>query len=174
MTSNKESLFNNAAIPGLILGGISIVALLINWLLSKSASGFAPALSFIVGIAKIILCIWVFRAMLYRYYKINPETDSRSIFKLGCLIALLSALVYSGFYFAYTLYIEPDLFKQAVDEMRDVAGMDASAIQMLDEMLPQMPSYSFIANIIYCFLYGMILSAIFSRRIAPRNPFKEQ
>lgn len=170
---SKNSLFNAAAIPGLILGGISIAYLLLNWVLSKWGGAFAGAISFILSLAKIGACIYLFRALLLQYYKSNPQSDRRELYRLGRLYALLSALVYSAFYMAYMLFIEPEIFSQAFGELRKGGLMDAASLEMLDNLLPQMPTYTFFINLIYCYLFGVVLAAIFSRSIVPNNPFNQ-
>ena len=49
--------------------------------------------------------------------------------------------------------------------------MDSNTINALDKVEAIMPQMIFFSNLIYCFLYGTVLSAILSRNIPPRNPF---
>ena len=49
--------------------------------------------------------------------------------------------------------------------------VDANTMGQMEQMIPQMPTFSFFFNLIYCWLFGTVLSAIFSRNIPPQNPF---
>ena len=44
----------------------------------------------------------------------------------------------------------------------------------MEELMPKMPTYAFFANLIYCWLFGTILAAIFSRNISSSNPFIDE
>jgi hypothetical protein len=52
--------------------------------------------------------------------------------------------------------------------------MDSNTIEQMDQMLEMMPQLTFFSNLIYCFLYGTILSFILSRNIPSRNPFADR
>ena len=74
---------------------------------------------------------------------------------------------------ANVLVINPDLISQQIDAAMKIAGssMDSNTINALDKAEAIMPQVIFFSNLIYCFLYGTVLSAILSRNIPPRNPF---
>ena len=89
------------------------------------------------------------------------------------ITALLSAMLYSAFYLAYVSFIAPDTFSQALDILADNPMMDSNSMSAVEEMIPRMPTISFFGNLIYCWLFGTILSAIFSASIRPQNPFTD-
>ena len=43
----------------------------------------------------------------------------------------------------------------------------------MDTYMENLPQITFISNLIYCFLYGMILSFILSRNIPSKDPFAD-
>jgi hypothetical protein len=90
------------------------------------------------------------------------------------LTALLSALLYSGAYLAYTSFIAPDTFDQALDILRDNPMVDSATMSQMEQMMPKMPTIGFFMNLIWCWLFGTVLAAIFSRNIPPQNPFADQ
>jgi hypothetical protein len=51
--------------------------------------------------------------------------------------------------------------------------MDSNTAEMMEKTFDNLPQYMFFANLIYCFLYGTVLSAILSRNIPSRNPFAD-
>ncbi len=170
-------MFNSAARAGLILGGISILSSLVNWAAAKAE--WLPAmllslLALFVWVAKFLLCIHAMRRCMLKYSAANPEADNRQVFRFGMLSALLSALVYSAYSMAYLMYIDPGQIEMAADLIRQMGMMDSASLELLEQMLPVMPTYTFFVNLIYCFLYGTVLAAIFSRSIPPRNPFADR
>ena len=51
--------------------------------------------------------------------------------------------------------------------------MDSNSLSQMDKMLAKMPQITFFSNLIYCFIYGTVLSAILSRNIPSRDPFAD-
>ena len=49
--------------------------------------------------------------------------------------------------------------------------LDSNSLAMLEKMEGSYPQISFFSNLIYCFLFGTVLSAILSRDIPSRDPF---
>ena len=49
--------------------------------------------------------------------------------------------------------------------------LDSNSMSMLEKMEEDYPQISFFSTLIYCFLYGTVLSAILSRNIPERDPF---
>ena len=142
----KNIFFNSAAKAGLALGGVSVAGMLIPWLLGKIGGDSRVALMAISAVNtllwafKLFICIYLMRFFMRRFSARVPEADNSRVFRFGALTALLSALVFSAFYMAYLMFIDPE-------------------------------SYAFFSNLIYCTIYGTVLSAILSRNIPPRNPF---
>ena len=90
------------------------------------------------------------------------------------LTALLSALLYSAFYLAYTSFIAPDTFDTALEILRDNPYIDSNSMEQVEEMIPRMPTIAFFMNLVYCWLFGTVLAAIYSRNIPSQNPFNDQ
>lgn len=174
MTDNK-TIWNQAGNSGLIMGGISIAYLLLSWLLSLISTKIpvlAGLVSVLLWVVKFGGCIYVFKLLLKQFSARNPEADNNSVFKFGMVVALYSAILYSAAYLAYTMFIIPDQFEQMIDTFRDSPLMDSNSLEAMEQMLPKMPTIGFFVNLIYCWLFGTILSAIFSRNIPDSNPFK--
>lgn len=178
--NEKVSIWNSAGKAGLALGGVSVVYLLIVQLLSKIGE---PSLGLLILInvstvilwaAKLIFCIYLMRFFMKKYAKVDPEVDNSKTFRFGFLAALLSALIYAAAYLGYITFIDPDVFAESFEMLRDNPMMDAASLEALDEMLPSMPTYAFFINLIYCTIYGTIVSAFLSRNIPSSNPFDNQ
>ena len=105
----------------------------------------------------------------------NSEVTNSGTFRLGMIMALLSALVYSAFAFANVAFISPELFESQMDlVMQQMAPMmDSNTQSMMETYMENLPQITFISNLMYCFIYGMILSFIISRNIPSKDPFAE-
>lgn len=175
--SDKNSMLNRSAIAGLALGGVSIAYMLCTMLTGLAGSKL-PALMTIINlllwIVKFCACIYLMRLFMQNFAIDNPDADKSRVFRFGMLTALMSAFLYSSFYLIDVLYIQPDTIKQAFSIVMDNPLMDSNSRQMLESMMPKMPVYGFFGNLIYCWLFGTVLSAIFSPKIASGNPFEDQ
>ena len=175
--ADKKSFWNEAGLAGLCLGAVPIVyfgtGMLIG-LISPEKTGLVligSAVSLLLWVAKLLLCIYLMRSFMQRFSSSNPEADNSHVFRFGCAVAFLSALIYSAFYLAYVGFIAPDTFSTAMEAITSNPMMDSNSLSAVEEMMPKMPRIAFFANLIYCTLYGTVLSAILSRNIPPENPF---
>lgn len=179
MAEQKNILWESAGKAGLVLGDVSILYLLCTMLTGKVAEN-GGAIAFVMTvvnallwIAKFVGCIWLMRLLMQRFSQADPTADNARVFRFGTLTALLSALLYSAAYLAYTSFLAPDVFDQALEMLRDNPMLDANSMSAIEEMIPRMPTFSFFVNLIYCWLFGTVLAAIFSRNIPPQNPFTD-
>ena len=176
--NEKKSVWESAGKAGLVLGGVSIAFMLLSMLTGK-LSGSAPAfllglLSVVLWIAKFAGCIYLMRYFILKFAADDPTVDNSRAFRFGTLTALLSALLYSAFYLAYTSFIAPDTFTQAMEVLQDNPMIDSNTMSQMEELMPKMPTYAFFGTLIYCWLFGTILAAIFSRNISSSNPFIDE
>ena len=178
MAEQKNSMLEQAGKAGLVLGGVSIVYMLLTMLTGKAAEN-GPA--FLLGLVNVLLwagkfvgCILLMRFFILRFAMKDPTVDNSRAFRFGTLTALLSALIYSAFYLAYVSFIAPDTFEEALSVLTDNPMLDSNSISALEDMIPRMPTISFFVNLFWCWLFGTVLAAIFSRNISSKNPFDEQ
>ncbi len=177
---NKKTLWNEAGKVGIILGAICIGASLLTL-----ASGFlgggtmvkflVSVLGFIIWAAKFGGCIYVMLNAMRKLVANYPEAGNRDTYILGTESAFLSALIVAAFSMA-TVMLSPDSTKAAFDTVLSQYSsvMDSNSMEAMDSILDNLPVISFFSNLIYCFVYGWILSAILSRRIPSRNPFDDK
>ena len=168
MTDKKTS-WEAAGRAGLVLGGICIAYVLLGLLFTKMAgSGTAGIivgniLSMLIWAAKLVACIWLMKVFMVKFSKANPDADNSDTYRFGVKTAFLSALVYSAFY----------LLEESVAMLADNPMFTSDMMDQVESMLPKMPAISFFSNLIYCTLFGVIVSAIFARNIPSRNPFAD-
>lgn len=175
----RKTIWNDAGQAGLVLGFVSILYFVISLLLGKVSGGTAGTIlvgiaSAVLWIAKLFLCIFLVRFYMLKFAQANPEADNSDTFKFGCATALLSALIYSAFYYAWVLFIQPDTFSETFALLSDNPMMTEDMLDELQNIAPKMPTISFFVNLIWCFLFGTLVSAVFSRNIPSQNPFKQQ
>lgn len=164
--TDKKSLWNEAAIAGLILGAISSAYMYL--------SGIAgTVVTLLMGLVKFVGCIYLMYFFMKKFSAGNPDAGHSEVFRFGSLVALLSALLYAAFSLAYLLYINPDSLSEALDKAMETyeSILDSNSLEQLESLVPKMPTISFFTNLFYCWIFGTILSAIFSRNIPSDNPF---
>lgn len=175
--SENTSVWNSAGKAGLVLGAISITYFLVTNLISNHMPDgtlmiiLINILTMLLWVIKFTGCIYAMKYFMKNYCVENQDADNSSVFRFGTVTALYSALLYSAFSLAYTLFIAPDTYAKAFDAVRDMPTMDSATLEVIDQMIPMMPTYSFFTILLYCWLFGTILSAILSRNIPSSNPF---
>jgi hypothetical protein len=103
----------------------------------------------------------------------HPEVGNKGTFNLGMATALLSALVYSAAAFANIAFISGDAISEQVNLTMQQMGsmMDSNSIALMETYMEKLPQITFFSNLIYCFVFGTVLSYILSRNIPSRDPF---
>lgn len=177
MTDNN-SFWNLSAKAGFTLGGVSILYLAYTAVVSAinsssvAASVIFTILNFVLWAAKLFGCFFLLKGFMGAY-RIARKDSSVSVFKFGMLVAALSALVYSAAYLAYVMFIAPDTFSGMMDMILSSPMYDSNTKAAMQELTPKLPTISFFANFIWCFLYGTILSAFISKGTNRNNPFED-
>ena len=176
MANNKRT-WDAAARAGLVLGGISAAYFALNSLLSTHGADWIGNF----GSSLLILVLWGFKfylciALMNRFMRAfaaqDPEVSNNDTLRLGICTALLSSLVYSALYLAWVLFVQPDIFVNAMQSV--AANLPPDALSQMQDIIGKMPQYTFWANLVYCFLFGTVLSLILSRNIPSQDPFDEQ
>lgn len=178
MDSNaKKMLWNMAGTAGLLMGLISTASMFIGQAMSTTQMpAFAVSvIGFILWAAETGGCIYLMQLYMKKFAAACPEADNRATFRMGMATALLSALVYSAASFANMAFISADYYAEQFEMMMQQMApmMDSNTATVMDNMLSSMPQITFISNLIYCFLFGTVVSAILSRNIPSRDPFAD-
>lgn len=170
---DRRSLVNSAALAGAVLGLVSGGYIFITFLLnnvSGTLAGVAPSLLWIAKfVGCIVLMAYFMKKLVASYSKVSNGTS----FKFGMLTAAFSALITAALSFVATEYVFADsvndqlmLIMKAFSE-----SLDSNSLTVMDGMMQNYSVWSFFSTIIWCFIYGVALSAILSRNIPSRNPF---
>lgn len=173
----KQEMWGIAGKAGLVLGVISTSYMFLTLVIGQAEM---PAilnslLTFILWGAKFAGCIWVMTIAMKGFAGVNESITNKDTFRLGMLTALLSAFVFSLASYANTAFISADILEEQMNmTLQQMAPMmDSNTMNMMDKYMQNLPWITFISNMIYCFLYGTVLSAILSRNIPAKDPFAD-
>lgn len=167
-------MWNKAGIAGLALGLTSTAYMFITQSISGISSPFLlTASTFLLWTLKFGGCIWLMMYFMKRLVNGFEDADNAATMRFGMATALCSSLVFSAMNLANMLVISPDLYSTMLDTvMQNYSNiLDSNSMSTLEKMWDNMPQITFFSNLIYCFLYGTVLSAILSRNIPIRDPF---
>ncbi len=168
-------MWNMAGKAGLVLGAVSAAYLfLTQWLAAAQIPALVTTLiNMLLWVLKFGGCIYLMILYLRKFSSENPETERKDVFKGGMAIALLSALVYSAFSFANIAFFQPDFIAEQMDTMMTQFApmLDSNTLAELEKTMQNLPQITFFSNLIYCFIYGTILSFTISRYIPKQDPF---
>ena len=176
--NEKNIIWEHAGKAGLVLGGVSIVYMVLTMLTGKLAEDAGAGLTTVLGLVNFLLwgikfaaCIFLMRFFMLRYVQADPAADNARVFRFGMATALLSALLYSAAFLAYVTFIAPGLFEEVLFRMADYNPMIDDSV--IDSVLPALPAFTFFFNLAYCFVFGTVVAAIHAGNIRPDNPFAE-
>ena len=173
----NKSLWRIAGTEGLKLGLISAAYMFATLLLEKTGMPVLlnSLLSFVLWVAKFAGCILLMKIAMVKFAKTDSKITNRDTFMMGMATALLSAFVFSVISYVNVAFISADLFAEQFDTlMQQMAPMmDSNSLNLMDSYLENLPEITFFSNLIYCFLFGTVLSAILSRNIPARDPFAD-
>ena len=171
----KKGIWDSAAKAGLIFGAISSAYMFATqFMASCEMSSFAQmAVTAVLWIAKFVGCIWLMMFFMKKLVKDFPQAQNSSTFRLGCLTAVLFSLIYAAVSFANYEFLFPDYMSGQMDAMMQQMApmMDSNTLAQTEKMLDNMSSITFFSNLIYCSIYGILLSGILSRMIPSKDPF---
>ena len=169
--------WNSAAVAGLVMAVSTIAADYLTTLpVILGAKGFVGSvIVYLLKFAKIVACVYVFRVLMLRFHN-NVETDYTRLQHYGLKLALFSSILVAGFSLAQMLVINPDTMSQVIQEVESAYQnmMDSNTMSAMEKMMSKLPAITFFSSLIYCYLWGWILSTTFARRLFPVDPFGDR
>ena len=172
-------MLNEASKAGLVLGIIPVLYSLAGEY-SAPLTAASPILAGLVATVlwclKFFGCIWLFYYFMKRYFKIAKTAskgiaDTSPLTGFGLLTSLLSALVFAGYTLLDVAVLSPEKYAQSINDalagMR--SSMDSNSLAAMDGIMDKLPAISFVSVLIYCFLFGAILTAILAPRIVRKD-----
>lgn len=176
-SDTKKTLWNIAGKAGLILGLISTASMAIGQVMAalQVKAIATTVIGMLLWIAETGGCIYFMYFFMKQFAAICPEVDNKATFRMGMATAFLSALVYSAASFANMAFISADFYDAQYQLLMEQMApmMDSNTMSVTERMMSRMPEITFISNLIYCFLFGTVVSAVLSRNIPSRDPFAD-
>lgn len=171
----QKNMWNTAGKAGLVLGSISAAYLfLTQWLTMSQIPSFLMILiNMLLWAIKFGSCLWLMFIYMRNFAAENTDADKSAIFKTGMAIAFLSALVYAAFSFANLAFFYPDYLTEQMDIMMQQLSpmLDSNTASQMEKTMQNLPQITFFSNLIYCFIYGTVLSSGISRLLSRQDPF---
>ena len=159
--------------------GLAFALLSVSCLLVKNLSATILEGGMAVSLIRFVLWATEFGGCIYlmdRFMQ-NLTTDFEGVtrshtFAYGRRIALFSSILVAGAGAIYTS-LNQDLFIAEFDKaMAGYASMmDSNTLSVIEDFRNNLPVITLISTFLYCYLYGVVLSAIISTRHPSRNPF---
>lgn len=170
---DRKTIINKAGVYAPIFALISIAYTLLG-LVIPSGKFIWSVLSFVIWAAKFAGIIVL---MMYLMKKVASEgTDVRiyDLRRMGNYISLFSAILVASFTYVLVVFIAPDTFDQAVATALASSGqmLDSNSRKALEWLSENFGTVSFISNLFYCYIFGVILSSICAGRLISDNPFE--
>ncbi len=175
--SLNRKLWDSAGKAGAVLGAVSIAYLVITTFMAGKGGvlgGIGGAvLALLLWGVKFAACIYLMKFFMLRYCAGDSEATSRETFRFGRRTALLSALLYSAFVLAFYTLIAPDALASNLDMVISSYSsmLDSNALNQLEQLQNDLPRWMFFSNLIYCYLFGTLVSFFLSRNIPSSDPF---
>ena len=169
------SSWNSASVAGLIMGAATIILTIISSLLARTGGVGGGILQSFYLLIKIAACILIFKKLMTRFMDSFEGVDRRRLYNYGLKIALLSAIIVAGYSLLYAIRHSVDNI-EAMNQVTQAyaSQLDSNSIAAFEAMQGKIPSITFFATLIYCFLWGWILSAIESRGLISDDPFDSE
>ncbi len=172
---SRGVMWNDAAKVGIVLGLVPLAYLFLTQLVGKglgSHAFLAATVNFLLWLVKFVGCIWLMMFFMRRFAAAR-RADNSETFRFGCIVAICSALIVAAGSLANVLLINPDAVSSQFNDALENYGsmLDSNSQAVLVRIQDILPQLTFFSNLVYCFLFGLVLSYILSRNIPPRNPF---
>ena len=166
-STTKKIFWNYAGLAGLMLGMISSANMFIGQLLStlQMSKLIITATGGLLWLTETVGCIGLMYFYMKKFSTQFPKEGVKVIYKLGSAIAFFSALLYAAVTFANIAYISADYYAEqsAILMQSASSALDSNSKAIMDKVIPNLPQIAFFANLIYCFIFGSVVSSIISR-----------
>lgn len=165
--------WNSAAKAGLVMGLATIALMLVTSLTGKVEGMLGWTLNCILTILKITVCIVLFKKLMTRFANAFKDVTTKGLYNYGLKIALLSAIIVSAYMLITLTLTDPEVFNEAIEQAMETYSsmLDSNEMAAMENITSKLPAVMFFFSLVYCFIWGWILSAVFSRSIVPDDPF---
>lgn len=167
-------LWNKASIDGLVLGAATVAFTILGTLCSKLGSFVGGLAGFLLLAGKITTCVLLVKFFLGKLHK-ETGVPAKTLYGYGLRLTLCSSVIVAAYSLFVSLQVSPEEYMEQVSQA--VASMpvklDSNTMDAMEGFLPKLPAINFFTTLVYSFLWGLVLSAMFSKSVAPSDPFEE-
>jgi len=171
-TINKNAIINQAGMAGAAFGTISAAWVFLSILMSKNP--VAAKFSIVVDLGKTVGLVYL---MIFFMKKLASDFESvtnRDTRAYGRWIALFSALITGIATFVAYEIVFPGYVTTTMDTVYQTLGstLDSNSRTLLEKYEENFGMIACFSTMIWCLIYGLVLSAIVSARIPKPDPFQ--
>lgn len=169
-SDNNKNIMHQAGAAALLFGCISGGLILLETLLARPGSSLTW-LAALLDIAEMAGLIVLMAALMNRQVRTGICASRSDTFRYGRWIAFFSSVITAAFAYINWQYAFPDNARDVMDQVYAAAGsvLDSNGRSALQNLEANFALYVFFAQWLWCWLYGVILSAILSRFIPGRK-----
>lgn len=169
---DSKILSGEAAKAALFFGLISGGYIFINGFLGTTNSPLlVNILSIVLWAGKLVCCIFLMRFFMKKLLASYEGVTRQNLLGYGTLIALFSAIITAACSYISVQYLFPGQITEAFNTAYEqTAGMlDSNSMAALESLESKMGVISLVSNLLWCFLYGWILSSIMSSSLVGKK-----
>ena len=176
-STTKKIFWNYAGTAGLMLGMISSANMFIGQYFStlELSKTMITLIGGLLWCAETAGCICLMYFYMKKFSLGFPSESRKTVHRLGVAIAFFSALLYSAMTFANIAYFSADYFAEAYQTaiQNAASALDSNSRALITKFMDKLPQISFFSNLIYCFIFGTIVSSVISHSIFSKKVFSE-
>ena len=171
---DSKIISSEAAKTALVFGAISGGYIFISQLLAQAESQLlVSAVSGILWLGKLVGCILLMRFFMKKLLGSYEGVSRQNLLAYGTQIALFSAIITAACSYIAVQYVFPGQTKDIFDTfgvyIRNNGMMDSNSLAQLDKMEGNFGVICLVSNLIWCFVYGWILSSIMSSSLVRKK-----
>ncbi|MBO4465520.1 MAG: DUF4199 family protein [Bacteroidales bacterium] len=166
---DSKIISGEAAKVALVFGAISGGYIFVGGAMSQpETSILVNILSVILWAGKLVGCILLMRYFMKKLMGSYEGVTRQNLLAYGTLIALFSAIITAACSYISVQYVFPGQIKDSFDTaFQAYSGMlDSNALSSIESVEGNFGVISLVSNLIWCFVYGWILSSIMSSSLA--------
>lgn len=173
---NSKIIRNEAGIAALIFGAVSGGYVILEYGLYDFFLAHSW-ISSILGLAKFAGLIFLMSHLMKRLMANYEGVGTRELRSYGRLIAFYSAIITALCAYLASSVLFPGIIQQTMDTVYQTMGssLDANSRAAMQVLEQSFGTILMISQLLYCTIYGILLSAILSRALtAKSSPFDSE
>ena len=165
-TLDNKSIWNEAAISGLLFGAVSIACLMGKEFAAMSGKVFLiQAAGIVLWAVEFFGCILLMKKRMIRLRDNYFDVKISDSYRFGRRVALLSGLLLASAQALIIMKMPAETMDTMVGTLASQLQLSSSDMDSVNGVVDKLPLWTFLFQWAYCFLYGTVLSAIMARYV---------